>query len=99
MSLQHFVKVNGFSNLFWGWGGEDDDFYERVAAKYSVLRFEPLLAQMLMLNHTKEVPNPARFQTLRMGRQRYATDGIGSLSYRLVNFQQKPFFTWILAEL
>jgi predicted glycosyltransferase involved in capsule biosynthesis len=22
-------KANGYSNDFWGWGGEDDDFYTR----------------------------------------------------------------------
>lgn len=22
---EHFFTVNGYSNLFWGWGGEDDD--------------------------------------------------------------------------
>lgn len=24
-----FLKCNGFSNDFWGWGGEDDDLYNR----------------------------------------------------------------------
>jgi len=26
---QHFEFVNGFSNQFYGWGGEDDDMYNR----------------------------------------------------------------------
>lgn len=26
---EHFERVNGFSNQFYGWGGEDDDMYNR----------------------------------------------------------------------
>ena len=26
---EHFEKVNGFSNKYWGWGGEDDDLHHR----------------------------------------------------------------------
>ncbi|RWS07990.1 beta-1:4-N-acetylgalactosaminyltransferase bre-4-like protein, partial [Dinothrombium tinctorium] len=25
ISKKHFILVNGYSNLYWGWGGEDDD--------------------------------------------------------------------------
>ena len=28
-SREHFKLINGFSNKFWGWGGEDDDLYNR----------------------------------------------------------------------
>jgi hypothetical protein len=30
LSTNDFQSVNGFSNSFWGWGGEDDQLYQRV---------------------------------------------------------------------
>ena len=33
MSVEHFDLVNGFSNQFWGWGGEDDDMANRLRLK------------------------------------------------------------------
>ena len=33
ISLDHFMKVNGYSNQYWGWGGEDDDMSNRLVMK------------------------------------------------------------------
>ncbi|KAG2960420.1 hypothetical protein PC118_g22526, partial [Phytophthora cactorum] len=30
---QQFIRVNGFPNNFWGWGGEDNELYSRVVRK------------------------------------------------------------------
>ena len=30
MSPGTFLNIGGFSNSFWGWGGEDDDLYCRL---------------------------------------------------------------------
>lgn len=36
-----YLTLNGFSNRFEGWGGEDDDFADRIASKnLKVLRLE-----------------------------------------------------------
>lgn len=29
LTVKQFKEVNGFPNAFWGWGGEDDDLWNR----------------------------------------------------------------------
>ncbi|CAF4286907.1 unnamed protein product, partial [Rotaria magnacalcarata] len=33
MRREHYLLVNGYSTNYWGWGGEDDDMYQRVVKK------------------------------------------------------------------
>ena len=42
LSSQQFRAINGFSNLYIGWGCEDEDFYVRIVqAGLSLVRVGP----------------------------------------------------------
>ncbi|XP_020708706.2 beta-1,4-N-acetylgalactosaminyltransferase bre-4 [Athalia rosae] len=100
LTREHFQRANGFSNVFYGWGGEDDDFYSRLQTRgLKVCRFGPDVAQYYMLIHAKEPPSSARFVNLETGARRYDTDGISNLEYRVLDHQLRPLYTWILAEI
>ena len=46
MTRDQFYKVNGFSNMYWGWGGEDDDMYHRLKEKtLSISRYPENIAR------------------------------------------------------
>ena len=46
ISVQHFNMVNGYSNQYWGWGGEDDDMFKRLRShNLTVIRYRPDIAR------------------------------------------------------
>ncbi|XP_066993690.2 beta-1,4-N-acetylgalactosaminyltransferase bre-4-like [Anabrus simplex] len=97
---KHFDLVNGFSNIFFGWGGEDDDFYNRVRNRgLQICRFPPHIARYIMLSHTKESPNKSRFINLYSGMDRFDTDGLNNLKYNLRSISYQPLYTWILVDI
>lgn len=50
MTTQDFLKVNGFSNRYWGWGGEDDDMRLRLKkVGLEVARYSPDIARYPMI--------------------------------------------------
>ncbi|XP_076310679.1 beta-1,4-N-acetylgalactosaminyltransferase bre-4-like [Tachypleus tridentatus] len=99
VTRHQFEHVNGFSNVFFGWGGEDDDFYNRILNKgYSITRWEPSLSRYTMLFHSKAVPSPNRIHFLRSGYQRYNNDGLNNLKYKVVERKQRPLYSWLLVD-
>ena len=54
LTLEHYKDINGFSNLYWKWGHEDDDMYFRLYGKrYEILRppFEIGNYEMIQAHH------------------------------------------------
>jgi len=100
MTVDQFKAVNGFSNLFWGWGGEDDDMANRLRLKkLFISRYPANIARYKMLKHGKEKANPERFKYLYSGAKRMNRDGLNSLKYNKVDLVLKKLYTWILVDL
>lgn len=92
-------RVNGFSNEFWGWGGEDDDMANRVKFHgLRITRYRGEIARYHMLKHRKDAPNPDRYKKLYKGRQRFRTDGLSNLKYKVVKYELRKLYTWILVD-
>ncbi|CAB4036475.1 beta-1,4-N-acetylgalactosaminyltransferase bre-4-like [Paramuricea clavata] len=84
---EQFEKINGYSNVYWGWGGEDDDLYQRIrAAKYTLSRPMIELGCYTMLNvgHKSAPKDPKRHKKLQSSAKRMTTDGLNSLQYDVI---------------
>lgn len=100
MSREHFQLVNGFSNVFWGWGGEDDDMANRIKAHgLHISRYPANVARYKMLAHKKEKANPKRYENLKTGKKRFSTDGLANLQYELIDKRKPKLYTWLLVRL
>jgi len=63
--------VVGFSNQFWGWGGEDDDLAKRVKHnKLQLTRPSPEVGRYTMIKHKQETVNKERVKMLKKSDQR-----------------------------
>ncbi|XP_061895573.1 beta-1,4-galactosyltransferase 1-like [Entelurus aequoreus] len=103
MSKQQFLTINGFPNNYWGWGGEDDDIYNRLASKgMSISRPTGEVGRCRMIRHDrdrKNEPNPQRFDRITHTRDTMTKDGIKSLSYQLVSRLTMDLFTNITVDI
>lgn len=99
MTRKQFHDINGFSNVFYGWGGEDDDLFNRVYYRgYKVCRYPSFISRYTMLTHEKEIPSENRMKYLRNGPKRFYTDGVDSVTYNLIKYEQLPLYTRILVN-
>jgi predicted glycosyltransferase involved in capsule biosynthesis len=99
LTEEQFLKVNGFSNMFIGWGGEDDDMHNRVIdSGYKISRYSKSIARYKMIKHEARELDPDRFKKIRSGKKRYKTDGLNSVSYKRLDLVLKKLFTWILVD-
>ncbi|XP_066258961.1 beta-1,4-galactosyltransferase 6 [Euwallacea similis] len=76
---EQYKLVNGMSNTYYGWGGEDDDLYKRLEAQNVIpYRFDPNLSKYTMLVHKKQPKNANRSEKLKMSLENFY-DGLDNL--------------------
>nr|XP_022315993.1 beta-1,4-galactosyltransferase 4-like isoform X2 [Crassostrea virginica] len=93
MTREQYEAINGFSNSFFGWGGEDDDLYNRVIwSKMSVYRIINDAGKYTSLQHKQAVGNSKRFEVLKTGKERMWKDGLNTLKYNLLQKTYKQLY-------
>ncbi|XP_030017005.1 beta-1,4-galactosyltransferase 2 [Sphaeramia orbicularis] len=103
LSKKQFLKINGFPNEYWGWGGEDDDIYNRITLNgMKVSRPDVRIGRYRMIKHERDKhnePNPQRFNKIQNTKNTMKKDGISSLTYKLVQVKRYPLYTNISVEI
>jgi predicted glycosyltransferase involved in capsule biosynthesis len=80
---KQFLSCNGFSNEYWGWGGEDDELYRRVLAAGMKPIFKPYKFLSLSHQHCK-IDDLHQKNVERFLKPINKEDGLNSLKYELL---------------
>jgi predicted glycosyltransferase involved in capsule biosynthesis len=99
---ESFVKINGYSNEYWGWGAEDDD----VLLRCSIIGVSASRKDCgyRSLSHDRNIPqalydkNLEKFRDLRLSptKEKIFSDGLETLSYEKVKEEKLSEFCSIL---
>ncbi|KAM6169133.1 beta-1,4-galactosyltransferase 1 isoform 1-T1 [Rhynchocyon petersi] len=102
LSKQQFLTINGFPNNYWGWGGEDDDIFNRLVFKgMSISRPNAVIGKCRMIRHSrdkKNEPNPQRFDRIAHTKETMLLDGLNSLTYKVLDVERNPLYTKITVD-
>ncbi|XP_016284516.1 beta-1,4-galactosyltransferase 3 isoform X3 [Monodelphis domestica] len=103
LTPDQYLKMNGFPNEYWGWGGEDDDIATRVRLAGMKISRPPIsVGHYKMVKHRVDKgneENPHRFDLLIRTQRSWTQDGMNSLTYRLLARELGPLYTNITADI
>ncbi|VDP03076.1 unnamed protein product [Soboliphyme baturini] len=96
------MALNGYSNSFWGWGGEDDEIYYRIkAAGLTLLRDDGNITRYTMIKHSRDKlneNNECRWKLLGKAIKNWKTDGLNSVMHQLVSVEKNALYTKLVVD-
>ncbi|BFZ00680.1 hypothetical protein BsWGS_03719 [Bradybaena similaris] len=100
---KQYLTINGCSNIYFGWGGEDDDMYSRARnKKYQFLRYEPNIGSYSMINHKRDLGNEVNALSVALLQDAYKrqdVEGLNATKYTVNSVRQETLYTWINVSL
>ncbi|KAI9542748.1 Beta-1,4-galactosyltransferase 1 [Dissostichus eleginoides] len=103
LSKKQYLKINGFSNTYWGWGGEDDDIYKRIYYRgMSISRPDSVLGKYRMIKHQRDLHNEANPKNPGKLSQTFRAmdkDGLNTLKYTVKEIVKDVLYTFITVDI
>ncbi|KAK0060953.1 beta-1 4-galactosyltransferase 4 [Biomphalaria pfeifferi] len=102
---EQYLQINGHSNLYIGWGTEDDDLLIRVKNKnLTMVRYNPSTARYDMIQHDRDVgnaENPMRLTLRKSAARRQHVEGLNTVTkyYQVLDMKLETLYTWITVSL
>lgn len=97
---ESFTKINGFSNIYFGWGAEDDDLFRRCESKG--IKFMRRHNMYASLNHDRVIEKNLYSENLKNLNEcltRIDNDGLNDLEYQILDDKIFEFYKKILIEI
>ena len=101
---ESFIKINGYSNNYWGWGAEDDDVYQRC----TIMRLKTMRKNGMYqsLSHKREVSQDLYTKNLEVLRTMTSsfngtefTEGLSTLEYKILDEHDSDNYKKIKVEI
>ncbi|XP_063963839.1 uncharacterized protein LOC129272458 [Lytechinus pictus] len=95
-------SINGFPNVYWGWGGEDDEIWKRVKdVGLEITRHKgPIAHYDVIRHHHKSAPLAKdRYSLLKNFNNRYKMDGLSDIIYPTPIYDLHTLYTNISVDI